>query len=232
MIYNCDPTDWKNLQDLVASIFREIGCETFTEKEIDTVRGKVEVDVYAKDNKSTPESLYICECKFWNKPVPKNVVHSFRTVIADSGANHGYIISKKGFQSGAYDAAINSNITLRSWSEFQEEFFNIWNQASIDKLSSKLREICRYADVEEYPDCNVSEYIDNTKKGLRFSLALWEYMEKGGNVIFPYEIKNIMNFPSNARVSFESRYELIEYTMQAANEIIGKYMSLSSNSVN
>jgi Restriction endonuclease len=164
MIYCSEPTDWKNLQYLVASIFREIGCETFTEKEINTLRGKVEVDVYAKDNQSTPESLYICECKFWSYPVPKNVVHAFRTVITDSGANHGYIISKKGFQSGAHDAALNSNITLRTWNEFQEEFLSIGNQASIDKLHSKLREIEKHTDSAQYSNSSASEYTENTKK--------------------------------------------------------------------
>jgi hypothetical protein len=30
--------------------------------------------------------------------VPQTVVHSFRTVVIDSGANHGLIISSGGFQ--------------------------------------------------------------------------------------------------------------------------------------
>ena len=57
---------------------------------------------------------------------PQSVVHSFRTVVADVGANTGYVVSKSGFQSGAYKAAEYTNVELLTWSEFQEAFEVQW----------------------------------------------------------------------------------------------------------
>jgi hypothetical protein len=58
--------------------------------------------------------------------VPKTVVHAFRTDMDEIGAHVGFIISAKGFQSGALEAARNTNIELLSWDEFQERFFARW----------------------------------------------------------------------------------------------------------
>ncbi len=119
-------SQWKMLQDFVCRILNECGYHAESPKKIDVVRGQVEVDVYAIDEKSQPQFIYICECKNWDKRIPQEVVHSFRTVVNDSGAHIGMIISSKGFQSGAYEAAKSTNIKLLSWEEFQNEFCDRW----------------------------------------------------------------------------------------------------------
>jgi hypothetical protein len=43
---------------------------------------------------------------------PQQIVHSFRTVMADTGAHRGHTISRAGFQSGAFEATANTNIDL------------------------------------------------------------------------------------------------------------------------
>ncbi len=48
----------------------------------------------------------------------KKKIHAFRTVTHDSGSMLGIIISKNGFQSGAYEAAYCSNILLKDWTGF------------------------------------------------------------------------------------------------------------------
>ena len=120
------PTDWKDLQKQVSQILKECGLETDLEKSIETVRGTVEIDVYAKDSTQTPAVTYLCECKHWASSVPQIIVHAFRTVVADYGANFGLLISSKAFQSGAYEAAKNSNVQLLTWIEFQELFVERW----------------------------------------------------------------------------------------------------------
>lgn len=90
------------------------------------VRGQADIDVYATDAESVPPSVYLCECKQWSTAVPQTVVHSFRTVVADAGANFGLLISSKGFQSGAVQAAANSNVKLLTWEEFQRLFLDRW----------------------------------------------------------------------------------------------------------
>ena len=101
-IYNSDPSDWRDLQKKVAKIYSDLGYETTIEKDIQTARGIVNVDVFSTKNVSYLTDTTIVECKHWNKPVPKTVVHAFRSVISDYGANNGYIISQNGFQSGAF----------------------------------------------------------------------------------------------------------------------------------
>jgi restriction system protein len=76
-IYDATPSDWKELQKFTATILSECGFDAEIEKEIETVRGKVEVDVYA-ERKAAFESKTICECKYWQSPVPQTVVHAFR----------------------------------------------------------------------------------------------------------------------------------------------------------
>lgn len=121
-----NPNTWQDLQQQVHQILNECGFESEVEKRLDTVRGTVTIDVYARDPSSQPPVVYLCECKHWHSRVPQGVVHSFRTVVTDYGANWGFIISSNGFQSGAHEAAANSNVKLLTWNEFQTVFADKW----------------------------------------------------------------------------------------------------------
>ena len=57
---------------------------------------------------------------------PRTVVHSFRTVVADAGANLGLIVSSAGFQSGAREAVNHTNVRLVNWGGFQEIYVQRW----------------------------------------------------------------------------------------------------------
>jgi hypothetical protein len=126
MIEGTPPHDWRKLQDNAALILLECGFESSTEVEIRLARGTVKVDVLARDPSATPPATYVCECKHWQSAVSKDVIHAFRTVVADAGAHRGFIISSTGFQSGAHDAAKHSNIDLVTWQEFQQLFVDRW----------------------------------------------------------------------------------------------------------
>jgi len=131
------PKDWRDLQIQVEKIMKESGFIADSEKDIETVRGIVNIDVYAEDTSQKPKMIYLCECKFWQKAIPKSVVHSFRTVVNDFGANWGLIISSHGFQSGTFSAAANTNIRLLAWEEFQELFLERWFE---NYMQNRLRE--------------------------------------------------------------------------------------------
>lgn len=123
MIYKETPTDWKDLQKKVATIFKDTGyIDVEIEKKIDSVRGKIEVDVYAIND----TGISVCECKNWDKKIPQSVVQTFRTIIQEIGANSGYLISKKGFQTGAHASAKSTNILLLDWYEFQSKMEDTW----------------------------------------------------------------------------------------------------------
>jgi len=109
-VFDRDPKDWRDLQILVAQLFREMDCEASVEVPVSLVRGETKkVDVLVHDNSREPKSVYIIECKHWKRHVKQEVVHAFRTVVSDQNAHQGFIISQKGFQRGAHQA-INSTM--------------------------------------------------------------------------------------------------------------------------
>jgi hypothetical protein len=135
MIFNNRPPNWKALQNYVGQMFTECGFETEISKVVDLVRGKKEIDVYAKDISSEYTPIIIVECKFWNKAVSQETIHSFRTVINDLGANLGFIVSKNGFQKGCYETAEKTNVRLVSLEDLEKEYYSKWKQAMAKKYA-------------------------------------------------------------------------------------------------
>ncbi|GAI12096.1 unnamed protein product, partial [marine sediment metagenome] len=141
------PNDWKDLQQQVSQILQECGLETDLERSIETARGSVEIDVYAEDKTQTPYVIYLCECKRWTSSVPQTIVHAFRTVVTDYGANFGLLISSRAFQSGAYEAAKNTNMRLLNWIEFQELFVERWiNNYMLPRIYREADPLIEYTE--------------------------------------------------------------------------------------
>jgi hypothetical protein len=125
-IFDHTPNSWRDLQNAVAQIFSEIGCQVHTAAKVNLPRGNVELDVFVVDVAMVPPANYVCECKHWSRRVPKSVVHGFRTVVSELGAHRGFLISRNGFQSGAREAVRFTNIDLMSWRELEELLFDRW----------------------------------------------------------------------------------------------------------
>ena len=132
------PSTWEELQDLVAQLLNQAGYHAVSPCTIDTVRGTVEVDVFVESPDVFIKTI-ICECKFWKTPVTKEKVHAFRTVVHDSGAALGLLISKVGFQSGAVEAAKLSNVRLLTWEEFTNVIAEQW-------IITQLRFLKKYSE--------------------------------------------------------------------------------------
>lgn len=160
MITEKVPESWQELQEWTAQILRECGWAAETGVTVQTVRGSVEIDVLAIESVQGREYKTLIECKNWKRRVSKNVVHGFRTVVADTGANSGYIVSKAGFQSGAYEAAANTNVKLMSWHEFQEVFEDQWYWTHfVNQVNEVLDPLCSY--LEPLPAMiHWDEYLD------------------------------------------------------------------------
>lgn len=120
------PENWRDLQTGVRRIFRNVGLLADVEVDLETPRGSVNVDVYAIDVRSVDKIRYIVECKNWGSAVPQSVVHSFTTVMHETGANIGFIISKHGLQHGAKRYTYNTNIVGMTYLEFQQKYFEVW----------------------------------------------------------------------------------------------------------
>lgn len=120
------PASWKDLQFGVQRIFRNLGLNAEVEVDLETPRGSVNVDVLATDIRSLDKITYIVECKNWGNTIPQSVVHSFTTVMHETGANIGFIISKHGLQQGAKRYTKNTNIIGMTYLEFQQRYFEAW----------------------------------------------------------------------------------------------------------
>lgn len=120
------PENWQDLQTGVQRIFRNVGLLAEVEVDLETPRGSVNVDVLATDVRSVDKIRYIVECKNWSSSIPQTVVHSFTTVMHETGANIGFIISKHGIQQGAKQYTQNTNIIGMTYLEFQQRYFEAW----------------------------------------------------------------------------------------------------------
>lgn len=162
------PTAWQDLEEAVARILRECGYEVGVQKQVELARGRVNVDVWADDH-AEPPNILIVECKHWTKPVSRDVVHGFRTVVGDSGANTGLLVSSAGFQAGAKEAAAYSNVRLLSWDEFQQLFARRWFRSYMSPVIAEATDALHeytepinsrvFCKADELPDHRRSAFI-------------------------------------------------------------------------
>ena len=101
MIFDDAPSGWQQLEALVAKAFNEMGCNAILDVNVPKLRSPSQIDVFVPDPTLSPPATYLCECKYWKRPVPKGVIIQFRTIVSEAGANLGIIISQNGFQDGA-----------------------------------------------------------------------------------------------------------------------------------
>lgn len=147
MITRNAPESWQALQTEVGRILSECGFAVEVEKKIHSARGTVELDVYAEETVRGRKYAIACECKYWKSRIPQAVVHGFRTVVQEIGANIGYIISMEGFQSGAVAAGDLTNLKLVTWQELQDLFEESWFDEYFTKqIDEKLDGLMTYAE--------------------------------------------------------------------------------------
>ena len=77
-------------------------------------------------------------------PVNQSVIHSFTTVMNETGCNIGYIISKKGFQAGAIKYASNTNIRLFTFEDIQSHYYQLWMINYFAPQIERMNERCNY----------------------------------------------------------------------------------------
>jgi len=183
MITSKEPKNWQELQNEVAKILEECGFSVEIEKVIKHVRGEFEIDVYAEEIIDRRNYIIICECKYWQNRVPQQIIHSFRTVLTDIGANIGYIISMVGFQSGAFKASEFTNLELVTWDQFQEAFLDTWYEKYfINQITERLDPLLKYCEpfylpswFKELTDDNKKKFIALIKKYDHFSGLMEEF---------------------------------------------------------
>jgi len=147
MITSKIPENWNELQNEVGRLLAECGFAVEIEKKIETVRGAVELDVFAQEDVKGRKYSIVCECKHWKARIPQNVIHGFRTVVSDMGANVGYIVSIVGFQEGAFKASEMTNIELVTWEQLQAKFELSWYETYFSpQIAEHLDPLMTYAE--------------------------------------------------------------------------------------
>ena len=104
--------DWRHYQEETAQFFRNLGCSAEVEALVQGPHARHQVDVWVRFLRYGIDCKWVIECKLWNRSVSKEKVMALKGIVDDVGADRGIIVTEKGFQSGAYDAARGKNLTL------------------------------------------------------------------------------------------------------------------------
>ncbi len=234
------PNSWQDLELIVTKILNQCGFDAERGKQISTVRGTVDIDVFAKDNNSTPSSEYLIECKYWKTNIPQTVIHSLRTTVNDYGAQHGLIIARNGFQSGAHEAIKNTNIRLLSWNEFLSSFENRWLQNRIRNIHQTAKPLHIYTDpldVSAYlgnlTKSEISQYQKLCKDYLGYSIYSYKISEEIVRMSWPHkeQLDNIIQTAQKhfSDYSFNSYTDFFEHIEQKCLEGIQLFEELFKN---
>lgn len=112
--------EWFSFQEKLRDHFVSLGLDAETNVTVRGVRTQHDIDVFVKTKFIGQDVKWIVEAKYWASPISKLHVLGLRTIVDDVGADKGFIISKSGFQSGAIEAAQNTNISLMTYEELRE----------------------------------------------------------------------------------------------------------------
>ena len=113
--------EWYQFQEQIKEHFISIGADAETNVSIPGVRTNHDIDVYVATKYLGEDITWLVEAKHWKTKVNKSQVLAFRTIVEDIGADRGFIVSTAGFQSGALEAAQNTNVKLKTFDEMKEE---------------------------------------------------------------------------------------------------------------
>lgn len=147
---------WKLYQDEAANFFQKLGMDAKIEQKIEGVRGMHEIDVYVEGTIHGLPFIWIIECKAWNRNISKEKILALSSILSDIGADRGFLLSEKGFQSGAIRVSEKSNITLTSLADLNQVIAidSIIGQLNwrLHKATLKLRKMKReFYNDEFYP---------------------------------------------------------------------------------
>jgi len=111
---------WKQYQEDAAGFFRSMRVKAETDFPVKGARGKHKLDVFVKGAIHGIKFKWVIECKAWKTNVSKEKVLALISIVQDVGADRGFLLSEKGFQSGAIRVARSTNITLTSIADLRE----------------------------------------------------------------------------------------------------------------
>ena len=113
-------SNWKEHQNDVAEFFRKLGCKVQVGVKIPGARAKKnEIDVLITFKQYGFNIKWAVECKYWGRTVPKDAISEFKGKIDDIGINKGFVITEKGYQSGAKEVVRYTNVELLTFNQMK-----------------------------------------------------------------------------------------------------------------
>ena len=229
-ITNEVPDNWRDLQDKVCKYLNQAGYHAEVAKTIELVRGKVEVDVLATSDDELLKQ-FVCECKYWETPVPQEKIHAFRTVVHDSGSMLGIFISKNGYQKGAIEAAYCSNVLLKDWQGFIDMIAVKWLKNRFNELMKIASPLGTYTDILDVPVEILSEEDKILNENL-FNRYLPPYMI-GRSLQMGMHDKMYVDIDGTRFEDFNSLFDYLEDVYREGiasfNELFSKYKDAKLN---
>ncbi len=160
--------DWRGYQEKSADFFRSLGFDATVDAKIAGARAKHRIDVWVTFNRYGLDHRWVVECKYWQqRNIPKKEVETLRTIVNEVGADRGFLLSEVGFQSGAVQAAQNTNITLTSLADLRLNAESGILRSTIiilNRVVLELRQRIMNLQITERPSTN--EVIAKPKPGV------------------------------------------------------------------
>lgn len=145
---------WEEYQDEVSVFLSQMGFDVTVDETIRGARAEHKIDVTARMSIAGLDQCWLIECKSWKRRVPKERVLTFLGVVEDIGADRGLLFSESGFQAGAIYAAQNTNITLTSLADFENNFPAEVSSARAKVLDERIAGLMQaFAAVWDLPEC-------------------------------------------------------------------------------
>ena len=110
---------WYEFQEDIKKHFDSLGADAESNVRVQGVRTCHDIDVLVKTRFLGENITWVVEAKHWKSKVTKAQVLVLRSIVDDIGADRGFIISVAGFQSGAFEAANNTNVKLKTFDQLK-----------------------------------------------------------------------------------------------------------------
>lgn len=131
---------WKKYQQDVSRFFGDLGMEALVDHSVRGVRTSHDVDVLVRGSYVGFDITWVVECKAWQSRIPKEKVLALRQIVDDVGADRGFLMAESGYQSGALEAALVSNVTLTSIADLTERLRYDLAMTKLSKLENRADE--------------------------------------------------------------------------------------------
>jgi hypothetical protein len=108
---------WHQYQKEAAQALRSLGYAVEVDAVVHGVRATHRVDVAVRLETEGIQQTWLIECKHQKRKVTKSAVEALKSILLDTGAEKGILLSEAGFQPAAIAASRQTNVALTSITE-------------------------------------------------------------------------------------------------------------------